>query len=181
VIGRRAAVGLAIALVATAGAAGLACRGSRAPLPPMPPPPLTSGFIAPVVAQLEEAHRQAAARPDDAAAVGRVGMLQPPRAHAVFADVTRQGGLEDSRWSTSAAFVDYGRDGLLDIVIVHDVNFSIRSNPTCRGAAGDRDYCGPQNFSPVPIRLYRNLGGGRFADVTRRAGITTRAAGGSST
>ena len=101
---------------------------------------------------------------------GRIALFHN-RGDGTFADVSRRAGLEDSQWSTSAAFVDDDRDGLLDIAIVHYVSFSVRSNPTCRGEGGERDYCGPQNFQPVPSRLYRNLGQGRFTDVTRRVGL----------
>jgi hypothetical protein len=104
--------------------------------------------------------------------VGHVALLRN-NGDGTFSDVSRQAGIEDSRWSVSAAFVDYDRDGLLDIVIVHYVSFSVRNNPSCRGFAGERDYCGPQNFRPVPSRLYRNLGNGQFADVTRQAGLET--------
>ena len=102
--------------------------------------------------------------------VGQVVLLRN-NGDGTFTDVSRKAGIEDTRWSVSAAFIDYDRDGFLDIVIVHYVNFSVRANPSCRGYAGERDYCGPQNFRPVPSRLYRNLGDGRFADVTRRAGL----------
>ena len=102
--------------------------------------------------------------------VGRVALLRN-NGDGTFSDVTQKAGIEDTRWSVSAAFVDYDRDGFLDIVIVHYVSFSVRNNPSCRGFAGERDYCGPQNFRPVPSRLYRNLGDGRFADVTRQAGL----------
>lgn len=91
--------------------------------------------------------------------------------NGTFTDVTAKAGLDDPHWSTSAAFVELNRNGLLDLIIVHYVDFSVRHNPRCTGVGGERDYCGPQVFRPVPSRLYRNVGGGKFVDVTRQAGL----------
>jgi len=89
-----------------------------------------------------------------------------------FTDVTKQAGLSDTAWSTSAAFVDYDRDGDLDLFIAHYVDFTVAANKLCNDPAGVRDYCGPRAYRPVPDRLFRNEGGGRFVDVTDRVGIT---------
>ena len=90
-----------------------------------------------------------------------------------FTEVTKDAGVEDTSWSTSAAFVDYDRDGRLDLFVVHYVDFTVKGNFKCTGIAGERDYCGPQVFHPVPSRLLHNEGNGRFTDVTRKAGIAT--------
>jgi hypothetical protein len=91
-----------------------------------------------------------------------------------FRDVTA-GTLADAGgdhgWSTSAAFVDYDRDGLLDLFVARYVNFSLRENKVCHSPSGRRDYCGPQSFDPVPDVLYRNRGDGTFSDATVEAGI----------
>ncbi|HXI27775.1 MAG TPA: CRTAC1 family protein [Vicinamibacterales bacterium] len=89
-----------------------------------------------------------------------------------FADVTKQAGVSDSAWSTSAAFVDYDRDGYLDLIVAHYVDFTTAANKLCNDPAGARDYCSPRAYRPVPARLFRNQGRGRFADVTTTAGIT---------
>jgi hypothetical protein len=90
-----------------------------------------------------------------------------------FRDVTSRAfpGPPDERWSTSCAFLDYDRDGHLDLFVAAYVSFSLRENKVCHSPSGRRDYCGPQSFDPVPDRLYRNEGGGRFRDVTAEAGI----------
>jgi hypothetical protein len=75
-------------------------------------------------------------------------------------------------WSTSAAFVDYDRDGDLDLFVANYVDFTLAGNKLCNDSVGARDYCSPRAFRPVPSRLFRNEGGGRFTDVTERAGIT---------
>jgi hypothetical protein len=89
-----------------------------------------------------------------------------------FSDATRQSGLSDAQWSTSAAFVDYDRDGHLDLFVANYVDFTLAGNKLCNDSVGARDYCSPRAFRPVPGRLFRNDGTGRFTDVTERAGIT---------
>ena len=79
--------------------------------------------------------------------------------------------MSDDRWSTSAAFVDYDRDGHLDLFVANYLDFSFAGNRRCVDPVGAPDYCSPRVYRPVPDRLYRNLGNGRFADVTESAGI----------
>jgi hypothetical protein len=88
-----------------------------------------------------------------------------------FTDVTREAGVGDPFWSTSATFFDYDRDGDLDLFVANYVDFSVAGNKSCTDALGARDYCGPRAYHPVPDRLYRNDGNGRFTDVTESAGI----------
>ena len=89
-----------------------------------------------------------------------------------FTDVTRDAGVADTLWTTSAAFVDYDRDGDLDLFVARYVDFTIANNKLCNDSAGARDYCSPRAFGPVPDRLFRNDGRGRFTDVSEAAGIT---------
>jgi enediyne biosynthesis protein E4 len=89
-----------------------------------------------------------------------------------FTDVTASAGVSDPLWSTSAAFLDYDRDGDLDLFVANYVDFTIAGNKSCADALGARDYCAPRAYRPVPDRLYRNEGNGRFADVTENAGIS---------
>ena len=87
-----------------------------------------------------------------------------------FADVTTL-GLDDERWSASAAFCDYDRDGDLDLVVVNYIDFHITGNKQCYGRTGARDYCTPKAYNSVPDRLLRN-DDGKFVDVTEAAGLT---------
>jgi enediyne biosynthesis protein E4 len=89
-----------------------------------------------------------------------------------FADVTKEAGVSDALWSTSAAFVDYDRDGDLDIFVANYLDFTLTDNKLCHDALGARDYCSPRAYRPVPDRLYRNEGNGRFSDATVAAGIS---------
>jgi hypothetical protein len=89
-----------------------------------------------------------------------------------FQDVTKQAGVSDPLWSTSAAFLDYDRDGDLDLFVANYLDFTPAGNKICHDAVGARDYCSPRAYRPVPDRLYRNEGQGRFTNLTDAAGIT---------
>jgi len=88
-----------------------------------------------------------------------------------FTDVTEQAGVGDPRWSTSAAWVDYNGDGLLDLFVCDYVDFTVLGNKTCYAPTGEPDYCSPLAYHPLPSRLFRNLGNGKFVDVTESSGI----------
>ncbi len=91
------------------------------------------------------------------------------RGDGSFEDATANSGADDTRWSTSAAFVDYDDDGRLDLYVVNYVDFDLERNPACYASSSRRDYCGPSGFAPQGDKLLRNLGDGRFEDVTLRA------------
>lgn len=88
-----------------------------------------------------------------------------------FRDITAAAGADDTRWSVSATFVDYDRDGWLDLFIGNYVEFTLASNKQCRAATGRADYCGPLSYASEPDRLLRNQGDGTFEEVTRRSGV----------
>jgi enediyne biosynthesis protein E4 len=88
-----------------------------------------------------------------------------------FTDVTASAGVDDPRWSTSAAWVDYDRDSHLDLFVANYIDFTVTGNKTCYDSVGARDYCTPSAYHPVPGRLFRNDGRGRFVDVSTRSGI----------
>ena len=92
--------------------------------------------------------------------------------NGTFTDVTKEANVSDPLWSTSAAFFDYDRDGDLDLFVANYLDFTIAGNKTCTDTLGAPDYCGPRNYRPVPDRLYRNDGNGRFTDVTEASGIS---------
>ena len=91
--------------------------------------------------------------------------------NGTFTDVTATAGVGSSGWSTSAAFIDYDRDGLLDIAVVHYVDFYRRP---CYMFEGRLDYCGPSPFKGTATELYRNLGNGRFKNVTDEVGLNAK-------
>ncbi len=91
-----------------------------------------------------------------------------------FRDVTAEAGagLDDPGWSVGASFVDYDRDGRLDLVIVNYDDYDLQRHVDCHSPRSGRlDYCGPQSYPPQPDRLLRNRGDGSFADVSAESGI----------
>lgn len=88
-----------------------------------------------------------------------------------FEDLTAKSASGDTRWSVSAAFLDFDRDGLLDLYVGNYVDFDFQRHKPCRSTTSARDYCSPLAYRPEPDRLLRNLGGGRFEDVTQSSGI----------
>jgi hypothetical protein len=95
-----------------------------------------------------------------------------------FNDVATPAGVagSGSEWSTGCTFVDFDRDGLLDLFVVTYAGFDPRkvplpgSLPTCRYR--DRAvFCGPRGLPHGRAFLYRNSGDGKFTDVSERSGV----------
>lgn len=98
---------------------------------------------------------------------------QPPR----FREITLECGVDNPRWATAASFIDYDRDGWLDLVVGNYVDYNVTQG--CTDATGQPEYCGPDRFAGTSARLFRNLGesNGRgktlFRDVTLAAGLAS--------
>ena len=90
-----------------------------------------------------------------------------------FTDVALKAGLgESSRWSSSAGFFDYDRDGDLDLYVVNYLDYRLEENPHCGfQKEGYRMYCHPSYFDGSLDELYRNDGDGTFTDVSLEAGV----------
>ena len=86
-----------------------------------------------------------------------------------FTDVTARAGVNDARWTAAASFADFDRDGRLDLYVANYVDPRLDDDLECFSRTGEKDYCGPNRYPPVPDRLYRNNGDGTFADVTLEA------------
>jgi hypothetical protein len=92
--------------------------------------------------------------------------------NGTFTDVTPKAGLLGPKeFSTSAAWVDYDRDGKLDLVVANYVQWSIEGDLYCTLDGKDKSYCTPESYKGVAVRLWRNRGDGTFEDVTKRAGL----------
>ncbi|MEO8130236.1 MAG: CRTAC1 family protein [Bryobacteraceae bacterium] len=95
-----------------------------------------------------------------------------------FRDEAKERGLDgpDARWSTGCAFIDYDRDGQLDLVVANYIDF--RPDEVAKmGVPEPCDWrglsvpCGPRGQKGEAMLLYHNDGRGHFTDVSRQAGV----------
>jgi hypothetical protein len=89
-----------------------------------------------------------------------------------FVDVTERAGLGGrTGFSTSALWVDYDRDGLLDLFICNYVRWTPATDVFCSADGKTKSYCTPEAYPGATSWLYRNKGNGTFEDVTAAAGL----------
>lgn len=74
-------------------------------------------------------------------------------------------------WSTGAAWLDYDRDGWLDLFVCNYVKWTPETDIFTTLDGKTKSYATPQQYQGETCRLYRNLYGQQFEDVTREAGI----------
>ena len=106
--------------------------------------------------------------------------LYKNRGDGSFEDVSRKAGITTAggripRWNTGCAFVDYNRDGLLDLFVANYIDFDLKTVPvpengTCK-YKGLQVACGPPGLPGAKNILFRNNGDGTFSDVSKAAGI----------
>ena len=80
-----------------------------------------------------------------------------------------------NRWSSSASFFDYDRDGWPDLVILNYIDYQFAANKRCQAPTGEIDYCTPRAYRSLASHLFHNERG-HFVDVTKASGLD-RAAG----
>lgn len=97
--------------------------------------------------------------------------------NGTFEDVTARAGLlqDRRRWNTGCAFLDYDRDGHLDLVVANYIDLDLATTPLpssglCR-YKGLAVACGPPGLPGGTNVLYWNRGDGTFADVSEASGI----------
>ncbi|MFN3325069.1 MAG: CRTAC1 family protein [Bryobacteraceae bacterium] len=97
-----------------------------------------------------------------------------------FTDVTEEAGLLEAgvRWGAGCAFVDYDRDGRLDLFVSNYIDYDLKSVPRPGESAnctwkGVPVNCGPRGLPPARHFLYRNRGDGKFEDVSAASGIAS--------
>jgi hypothetical protein len=92
--------------------------------------------------------------------------------NGTFTEVTKSAGMwGPSEFSTSAAWVDYDRDGKLDLVVANYVRWTEETDLYCTLDGAHKSYCTPESYKGTSVRLWHNLGGGKFEDVTQKAGL----------
>ncbi|HEV3003407.1 MAG TPA: VCBS repeat-containing protein, partial [Pirellulales bacterium] len=106
-----------------------------------------------------------------------------------FLECSRSAALDDTSWSTSAAWGDLDGDNQLDLYVAHYVDWSPSHDPRCPGegslsplraklasARPDiREICSPRSFAPLPDVVYYSNGDGTFRDATSEARLRTDA------
>jgi enediyne biosynthesis protein E4 len=99
--------------------------------------------------------------------------------NGTFKNVATEAGVAGTgkEWGTGCAFVDYDRDGKLDIAVANYVHFDIRTTPAPGEGPGclwqgTPVMCGPRGLPSAPNLLYHNLGNGKFEDVSQKSGFS---------
>ncbi len=88
-----------------------------------------------------------------------------------FRDVTRESGMQNAAFSSSAAWLDFDRDGKIDLFVANYVQWTAQGDLWCSLDGATKSYCTPESYKGTSSKLYRNLGGGKFEDVTEKAGV----------
>lgn len=92
--------------------------------------------------------------------------------NGTFTDVTQKAGLMGPKeFSTSAAWVDYDKDGKLDLVVANYVQWSMGRDLYCTLDGKSKSYCTPESYKGTAVRLWHNRGDGTFEDATNKAGL----------
>ncbi|MGB6727056.1 MAG: CRTAC1 family protein [Terracidiphilus sp.] len=98
--------------------------------------------------------------------------------NGTFTDVTRHAGLweDEVRWGSGCTWIDYDRDGFLDLFVANYLKFDPSMTPAPGDNAscqykGEPVMCGPRGLPPGTNLMYRNNGDGTFTDVSEKSGI----------
>ena len=95
-----------------------------------------------------------------------------------FSEIAAEAGVAGlpQQWSSGCTFVDYDRDGLLDLLVTQYQQFDLKTAPppgktsNCEWK-GMPVYCGPRGLPFGNVTLYHNLGDGHFEDVSESSGV----------
>jgi hypothetical protein len=88
-----------------------------------------------------------------------------------FRDVTKDSGISNRNFGTSAAWLDYDNDGKPDLFVANYVQWTEKGDLWCSLDGATKSYCTPEAYKGTSSRLYHNLGGGKFEDVSVKAGV----------
>ena len=99
--------------------------------------------------------------------------------NGTFTDVTKEAGLlqDRLRWNSGCTFVDFDKDGHLDLFVGNYIDLDLKTTPTPEDAhctyKGIVVACGPPGLQGGKNILYRNKGNGTFEDISQKSGIFT--------
>jgi hypothetical protein len=95
-----------------------------------------------------------------------------------FTDIAAKAGVQGKGkdWSSGCTFLDYDRDGHLDLLVTSYQQFDLKTTPAPGKASncewkGMPVFCGPRGLPFGKVTLYHNRGGGTFEDVSEKAGV----------
>lgn len=92
--------------------------------------------------------------------------------NGTFTDITQKAGIGGvQEFSTSAAWLDYDRDGKLDLIVANYVRWSTKDDIYCSIDGKRKSYCTPESYKGASIRVWHNLGNGKFEDATAKLGL----------
>ncbi|HYE33474.1 MAG TPA: CRTAC1 family protein [Methylomirabilota bacterium] len=94
-----------------------------------------------------------------------------------FREITAECGVDNVRWAVPASFIDFDRDGRLDLVVANYVDYD--PSQICHDHQGRQEFCAPEAFPATTTRLWRNITEGngappRFEDWTVRSGLIAK-------
>lgn len=94
-----------------------------------------------------------------------------------FVDVALAAGVSDTdkgmRWCTSATWIDYDKDGKLDLIVLRYCPWTPQTDVVCKNGQQKHTYCSPEMYKEGRPRLFHNDGGGKFSDATEKMGLDT--------
>jgi hypothetical protein len=88
-----------------------------------------------------------------------------------FRDATKESGIANANFSTSAAWLDYDKDGRLDLFVANYVQWTAANDLWCSLDGTTKSYCTPESYKGTSSKLYHGVSGGKFEDVTQKAGV----------
>ena len=97
--------------------------------------------------------------------------------NGTFTDVSEKAGVAGTakRWNTGCAFIDYDRDGHLDLFVANYIDLDLKTAPVPESGPclykGVMVACGPPGLNGGKNILYHNNGNGTFTDVSEKSGI----------
>jgi len=88
-----------------------------------------------------------------------------------FRDVTAAAGIANKAFGSSVAWLDYDKDGKADLFVGNYVQWNAKNDLFCSLDGSTKSYCTPESYKGQSVKLYRNLGNGKFENATDKAGV----------